>query len=107
MLIVSGATPENGTDTVLVTDIVESLGEAEIIFCLECRMAGGEGSRSEIIVGGEVSPSGQVYVVVKDNEGRHRDIALNDNAQSISVIVPTAIAHRAAALTFNLSDLEH
>jgi hypothetical protein len=107
MLIISGTTPESGTDTVSVTESVESPSGNEIVFCLECRLAGGELSGSEIFIGGEVAPNAQVYVVVRDNEGHQCDIPLYDEAQTISVIVPTTNTYRAAALAFNRSDLEH
>ncbi len=107
MLIISGATPENETGRISVTEIVADRGGDEIVFCLECRVVGGGHTGSAIISGGSVFPEGPLPALDSENGVPSREFALSDAMASISVIVPTAVPRRAPALTMNLSELEH
>jgi hypothetical protein len=107
MLIISGTAPESGTDSVSVADIVESPRADEVIFCLECRVVDGGESGSEIILGCDVFSYAQALTSSNDRAIHDRGFALTHNEHTVSLIVPTANIHRATALAFNLSDLEH
>jgi hypothetical protein len=107
MLIISGTAQENGTDTISVTDVVESPGGVELAFCLECRVAEGGASGSEIILGCDVLSHAQALTASNEREIDDRNFALTRNEHTVSLIVPTTKTYRATALAFNLSDLEH